>query len=361
MTEEFDALQAFDPLGAVGLAIGLLALGIALEVVLRLAGRWATSKNRRLAAVILGALHWQPLFWCVLFGAALLLARLSDVSIQRQRGLEILWALLLISLTIVAVRILTGWLKMLTAQRPSASVSLLNYLINGVGIVVVLTGILYAFNVPGPLLLVTIAFSTIGLGLAFREPLSNLFAGTLLTASSRISPGDFVRLPSGEEGYIADIEWDITTIRQLRNSQIIVPNSLMTQAEIINYDHPEPEVAVKVGVGVSYDSDLEKVEQVTIEVADSVMREVSGGVPASSPYIRYIGFGDSEIKFTVNMRGQKFADQNLIRHEFVKRLHRRYQEEGIVMPFPIRTLHTLPHKPLAVACRDLDAAAAAER
>ncbi len=56
--------------------------------------------------------------------------------------LEILWSLLLISLTIVAVRILTGWLKLLTAYRSSASVSLLNCLINGLGIIVVLTVIL---------------------------------------------------------------------------------------------------------------------------------------------------------------------------------------------------------------------------
>jgi small-conductance mechanosensitive channel len=358
MTEEFDALQAFNPLSAIGLAIGLLALGIALEVLLRLAGRWAKGKERPLAAVILGALRWLPLFWCVLTGAALLLAGLSDVSTERQRGLEILWALLIISLTVFGVRILTGWVKLLTAHRPSASVSILTYLINGVGAVIVLTVVLYAFNVSVPLLLFTVLASTFGLTVAFREPLANLFAGTLLTASSRVSPGDFVRLPSGQEGHIVDIEWDITTIQQLWNNQIIVPNSVMAQAEIINYHLPEPELAVKVAVGVSYDSDLEKVERVTIEVAASVMREVSGGVPASSPFIRYTGFGDSQIQFTVFMRGQKFADHILIRHEFVKRLHRRYQEEGIVIPFHIRTLHTPPDKPLAVARRDLGPQAA---
>lgn len=42
MTEEFDAMQAFNPFSAIGLAIGLLAPGIALEILLRLAGRWAT-------------------------------------------------------------------------------------------------------------------------------------------------------------------------------------------------------------------------------------------------------------------------------------------------------------------------------
>jgi small-conductance mechanosensitive channel len=358
MTEEFDALQAFNPFSTIGLAIGLLALGMALEVLLRLARRWAIGRDRPLAAVILGALRWLPLFWCVLFGAALLLAGLSDVSTERQRGIEILWALFLISLTVFGVRILTGWVKLLTADRPSASVSILNYLINGVGLLIILTVALYAFNVSVPLLLLTVVASTFGLSVAFREPLANLFAGTMLTASSRVSPGDFVRLPSGEEGHVVDIEWDVTTIQQLWGSQIIVPNSVMAQAEIINYHLPEPEIAVRVGVGVSYESDLEKVERVTIEVAEGVMREVSGGVPESSPYIRYTSFGDSQIQFTVFLRGRKFADHILIRHELVKRLHRRYQEEGIVIPFPIRTLHTPPDKPLAVAGRDVGPQAA---
>ena len=119
MTEEVDALQTFNPLSVIGLALALLALGVALEIGLRFAQRWAESRERRLASVVLRALYWQPLFWSVLFGAGWLLASLSDVSVARQRGLEIVLGLLLISLTIVAVRILLGWIGMLTARRPS--------------------------------------------------------------------------------------------------------------------------------------------------------------------------------------------------------------------------------------------------
>ena len=41
-------------------------------------------------------------------------------------------------------------------------------------------------------------------------------------------------------------------------------------------------------------------------------------------------------------RGQEFVNQYLIRHEFVKRLHKRYKEEGIDIPFPIRTVQMGP-------------------
>ncbi len=93
-----------------------------------------------------------------------------------------------------------------------------------------------------------------------------------------------------------------------------------------------------VQVGVHYESDLEHVERVTKEVAREVMREVEGGVPTWEPLIRYHTFADFSINLTVVLRGKEYVSQYVLKHEFVKRLHRRYNEEGIVIPFPIRTL-----------------------
>jgi small-conductance mechanosensitive channel len=89
---------------------------------------------------------------------------------------------------------------------------------------------------------------------------------------------------------------------------------------------------------VHYGSDLARVERVTMEVARDVMKNVTGGVPGFEPFIRYHTFGESSIDFTVILRGREFVDQFLVKHEFVKRLHARYAAEGIVIPFPIRTL-----------------------
>jgi small-conductance mechanosensitive channel len=90
---------------------------------------------------------------------------------------------------------------------------------------------------------------------------------------------------------------------------------------------------------VSYQSDLDEVERATIEVAREVMEEVQGGVPEFAPFIRFHTFGDCSINFTVILRAREFVDQYLIKHEFVKRLHRRYRGDGIEIPFPIRTVY----------------------
>ena len=76
-----------------------------------------------------------------------------------------------------------------------------------------------------------------------------------------------------------------------------------------------------------------------MEVAQETLREVEGGVKEFQPSIRYNAFGDSGIKFTVDLRVREYVDQYLIIHEFIKRLHRRYQSEGIEIPFPSRTIY----------------------
>jgi small-conductance mechanosensitive channel len=122
---------------------------------------------------------------------------------------------------------------------------------------------------------------------------------------------------------------------------IIVPNSVLSSTIVTNYYQPEPQMAVLITVGVSYASDLEHVEKVTVEEATEVMTEIEGGVPEEEPFIRYNNFGDFSIDFTVIMQTTEVVNQYLITHEFIKRLHKRYREEGIDIPFPIRTIQTM--------------------
>ena len=191
---------------------------------------------------------------------------------------------------------------------------------------------------------ITPALTALGIGglavaLALQEPLANLFSGLHILLSKQIRPGDYVKLETGEEGYVVDISWRNTTIRQLPNNVVVVPNSKLASIIVTNYYLPQQEMSVLVQVGVSYDSDLEKVERVTIEVAKEVLREVPGGVPEFEPFIRYHTFDDFSINFTVILRAREFVDQYLLKHEFIKRLHKRYQQEGIEIPFPIRTIY----------------------
>ncbi|WP_038041174.1 mechanosensitive ion channel family protein [Thermodesulfobacterium hveragerdense] len=185
----------------------------------------------------------------------------------------------------------------------------------------------------------SLGIAGLAVGLALKDTLENLFSGLHILMAKQIKPGDYILLDNNLEGFVEDITWRNTLIRQLSNNLIIVPNSKISSSVIVNYSLPDPELNILVGVGVSYDSDLNKVERVTIEVAKEVLNTVNGGVSDFEPFIRYHSFGDFSINFNVILRVKSYVDRPLVVHEFIKKLHQRYQEEGITIPFPIRTIH----------------------
>jgi small-conductance mechanosensitive channel len=207
--------------------------------------------------------------------------------------------------------------------------------------VVATLGVLVILNGLG--LSITPMLTALGVGglavaLALQEPLANFFAGVFITLAGQIRLGDYVRLDSGQEGYVADFSWRSTRLRMLPNNLVVVPNAKLAQAIVINHHLPSLDLAVLVEVGVDYSSDLVHVERVVTAVGRQVMSDVPGGVAEFEPFIRYHTFGESSIDFTVILRAKEFVDQYLVKHEFIKRLHARFAQEGIVIPFPIRTL-----------------------
>ena len=206
---------------------------------------------------------------------------------------------------------------------------------NVIRIVVVTIGLLVVLNGLG--LSITPMLTALGVGglavaLALQDTLANLFAGLYLTVAKHIRIGNYIRLSSGEEGYLVDIDWRASRLRQLSNNTVLVPNAKFSQSIVTNYHLPDLELAVVIEASVDYASDLERVERIVTDVAKDVMQTVPGGVPGFEPFVRYHTFGDPGIGFSVILRAQEFVDQHLIKHEFVKRLHRRFAEERIAIP-----------------------------
>ena len=202
------------------------------------------------------------------------------------------------------------------------------------GLLVVLNGIGLSITP----MLTALGVGGLAVALALQEPLANFFAGLFITLAGQIRVGDYVTLDSGQAGYVVDFSWRSTRLRMLANNLVVVPNAKLAHAIVVNHHLPSSDLAVLVEVGVDYASDLRHVEQVVTEVGRNVMAQVPGGVAEFEPFIRYHTFADSSINFTVILRAKEFVDQYLIKHEFVKQLHTRFKHEGIVIPFPIRTI-----------------------
>jgi small-conductance mechanosensitive channel len=219
-------------------------------------------------------------------------------------------------------------------QSASIFVNITRAVILAIGFLVVLSSIGISITP----MLTALGVGGLAVALALQDTLANLFAGVQILTSKKVQPGDFIRLDSGEDGYVVDITWRNTTVRQLAGNIVVVPNARVANAILTNFHQPLPDMAVLVQVGVSYDSDLEQVELVTVEVAKEVLAAVEGGVPDFEPFIRYHTFGDSSINFTVILRVAEYAFLYRVVHEFIKCLHARYRAEEIEIPFPIRTV-----------------------
>lgn len=210
----------------------------------------------------------------------------------------------------------------------------------GLGLLILLD----SFGVSITPVLASLGVGSLAVALALQPTLENFFSGIQLIVDKPIKIGHFVKLDSGEEGYVHRIGWRSTWIKMLPNNVVVIPNKMMVNSKVVNYYYPQKEMAVLVQVGVHYDSDLEQVERVTIEVGKETMKEVEGGVEDFDPFIRYHTFSDFSINFTVILRVKEFVDNYLIKHVFIKKLHKRYAKEGINIPYPIRAINYAQEK-----------------
>ncbi|MHB1017023.1 MAG: mechanosensitive ion channel family protein [Coriobacteriia bacterium] len=201
--------------------------------------------------------------------------------------------------------------------------------------------ILSVFDISITPVLTALGVGGLAVSLALQDTLGNLFAGLQIIATKQIRPGDYLVLESGHEGTVIDIAWRTTTLRTTVDNLVIVPNAVLGQAIVTNYRLPAEAVAVINEFGVPYDVDLDKVERVTLEVAEQVLRDTGYQSDAHPPVFRYRAFGDSQITCAAIMYVPSFGDQFPLKSAFIKTLYQRFAAEDIHFPYPTRTVHVV--------------------
>jgi small-conductance mechanosensitive channel len=248
--------------------------------------------------------------------------------------------IILLTATIVAGRIAAGFVTNYT-RRNNGLLPATSLFSNITKIVVFIIGGLIILQFVG--ISITPILTALGVGglavaLALQDTLSNLFSGLNIIASKQIKPGDFIKLDNQEEGLVTDITWRYTTIKAMPNNRIIVPNFKLASAIITNYNLPQEDLTVSIPVHVSYNSDLDFVEKVTLEVANHIQQTTEGAVKEHVPAVSFKEFGPSGIHFSVVLRAKDFNAQFLLKHHFIKKLHEEYSKNKIEIPFQTITV-----------------------
>jgi small-conductance mechanosensitive channel len=325
----------------VGTLIASWAIGhiVAAVVGSRMSG-WVAGRQRPLVETTLHVVRRRVPWWALLIGIWLStgywpLTAESHLLVERT-VFVLAAASVTLALAALAGRSVDTYANLISPALPVSSLTrnVASGLIAVLGVLVILNGLGLSITP----MLTALGVGGLAVALALQEPLANFFAGVFITLAGQIRVGDYVTLDSGQEGYVADFSWRSTRLRMLSNNLVVVPNAKLAQAIVVNHHLPSHDLAVLVEVGVDYASDLGHVERVVMDVGRGVMLDVSGGVSDFEPFVRYHTFGESSVDLTVILRAKEFVDQYLIKHEFVKRLHARFAREGIVIPFPIRTI-----------------------
>ncbi|MBI0583006.1 MAG: mechanosensitive ion channel family protein [Methanomassiliicoccus sp.] len=213
-------------------------------------------------------------------------------------------------------------------------------LLHKVGIVLIpVVGLVTVLSIMGiDVTLLVASVGVIGLVIAFavQETLGNLFAGMQLLVDRPFRVGDIVELDSGEVCEVKRIGLRSTTMLNAGdNEMVVVPNNDVVNKKVVNYSRPDSRRYMSCEVGVAYGSDLKRVEDILLDVADGhpdiIKRE------GQKPYVRVVRFNDSSVDFALwymvdlNKRGQ-------VASEIRRMVYDRFNQEGIEIPFPQREI-----------------------
>ncbi len=319
-----------------------IILLIVRKIVLGYLTRLSKTTATTIDDVLLETLRSPSVLWAAAISLYIAIGTSHFPARYVHYGLEILYILIVLSITLVSATLISMFAQN-AIQKSAAgthvsglSRTIIKAVVFALGGLIILNGL----GVSITPMLTALGVGGLAVALALQDTLSNLFAGMHILIEMPVRIGDYIKLDSGEEGFVSDIGWRTTRIRQLANNIIIIPNSKLAQSNITNYFMPEKRMSLLISIGVSYDCDPEHVEKILVEEATEAAGAIPGLLADPAPFVRFIpGFGDSSLDFTLICQVSEFVDQYLAQHELRKRIFKRFKKEGIEIPFPQRTVH----------------------
>lgn len=226
--------------------------------------------------------------------------------------------------------------KIMTQKADETLAGFLSNLVYAVLMIVVLLAALNKLGVETTSITAILAAAGFAIGLALQGGLANFAAGVLMLIFRPFKVGDYIEA-GGTSGVVEEIQIFTTQMRTPDNKTIIVPNAQITGGNITNYS-TKPTRRVDLVVGCSYSDDLSKVKKVLEDIIaqdDRILAE-----PA--PQIAVSELADSSVNFVVRPWVNS-ADYWGVYFDVTEKVKRRFDEEGIAIPFPQRDVHIYQH------------------
>lgn len=338
---------------AVAAAIVLLFALFArtVRMLLKLAGRkifarTSTDLDDRILEAILS--HFRPLM--VVIGLAIGLKEVRkgitvpDGTLEQWLGYAA--DLLYVALVVIAIRTLAVVVRTLVEwyfERVGGAESgqliatvgpltgkVVTLVFGAIGLIVVLEH----FGVDIGALLVSLGVGSLAVALAAQETLANMIAGFVILIDRPFRVGDRVEV-QGVTGDVREIGFRSTKILNFDGNLVVIPNSVIIKANVVNHASPFPWMRVKVDVGVAYGTDPDTVRRILTGLADGhpdVLKE-------PRPEVSCVGLGDSAVQYTLIARASDYRRRWDAENQIREGVLREFAAAGIEIPFPQRVVH----------------------
>ena len=203
-------------------------------------------------------------------------------------------------------------------------------------LVLVLMTALTAIGVPTTSMFAVLGAAGLAVGLALKDSLSNIASGVMLIVLRPFRAGDHV-IAAGQEGTVLEIRVFQTRLRAFDHRVIILPNSEITTAPIVNYSSL-PQRRFDVSVGVGYEDDLQKARELLLRIA----REEPLVLDDPAPAVRVANLGESSVDLVLQAFAAN-ADFVDARSRVVEAVRNQLIGNGLSIPYPQRDLHVYHH------------------
>lgn len=177
----------------------------------------------------------------------------------------------------------------------------------------------------------------LAIGLALQGSLSNFAAGFLMIIFRPFKVGDFIE-GAGVAGTVEKIQIFTTQLKTPDNKTIIIPNAKLSGDNIVNFSAKGTR-RVDMVFGIGYGDDMDKARKIITDVIDNDPRVLKD----PPPKIAVLALGDSSVDFAVRP-WVKVPDYWDLWFDVTETIKKRFDAEGVSIPFPQRDVHLYSHK-----------------
>ncbi len=182
------------------------------------------------------------------------------------------------------------------------------------------------------------------IGIASQEALGNIVSGMFIMAFKPFKVGDIIKLSEELMGTVHNITLRHTVIKNFQNKMIVIPNAIINKERVVNYNLEDSKICQWLVIGISYDSSIDKAKEIIRNecekhpflIDNRSYAEIEKGV--DKVRVKVVNLGESSVDIKVWAWARNFDEAFNMKNDLLESIKKRFDAEGIEIPFPHRTL-----------------------